>query len=99
MAAAGHSECQVVVPCNLNDFPAEGMANHHLESVHPDTVLLDQLDLYPEAVYHALRRQSAESARPRLTALQLMASFEKLELRGFASELRRRWPNLNAGRW
>ncbi|WP_275403395.1 PIN domain-containing protein [Nocardioides limicola] len=85
MAAAVHSECQVVVTYNLRDFPSEAMGRHHLEAVHPDTFLLDQLDLYPEAVYLSLRRQSTESARPGLTALQLMASFEKLELRGFAA--------------
>ena len=99
MAAAVHSECQVVVTYNLRDFPAEAMTKHQLEVVHPDGFLLDQLDLYPEAVYLALRRQSEGSARPHLTALQLMASFEKLELKDFAAELRRRWPNLAAGRW
>ncbi len=99
MAAAVHSECQVVVTYNLKDFPTEAMVKHQLEAVHPDTFLLDQLDLYPEAVYAALRRQSAESARPRLTALHLMASFERLDLTGFAAELRRRWPNVGADRW
>ena len=99
MAAAVHSDCQIVVTYNIKDFPSSAMDKHHLEAVHPDTFLLDQLDLYPEAVHVALRRQSAESARPRLTALHLMASFERLELRGFAAELRRRWPNLDAGRW
>ena len=99
LAAAVHSECQVVVTYNLKDFPPEAMSKHQLEAVHPDVFLLDQLDLYPEAVYAALRNQSTESARPKLTALQLMASFEKLELKGFAAELRRRWPNLDAGRW
>lgn len=99
MAAAVHSECQIVVTYNLKDFPAQAMERHQLAAVHPDTFLLDQLDLYPEAVYVALRRQSADSARPRLSVLQLMASFERLELRDFAAELRRRWPNLEAGRW
>ena len=99
LAAAVHSECQVVVTYNLKDFPPEAMSKHQLEAVHPDVFLLDQLDLYPEAVYAALRNQSTESARPKLTALQLMASFETLELKGFAAELRRRWPNLDAGRW
>lgn len=99
MAAAVHSDCQVVVTYNLKDFPPDAMALHQLEAVHPDTFLLDQLDLYPEAVARALRRQSVESARPRLTPLQLMASYEKLALKDFASELRRRWPNLEGGRW
>lgn len=99
MAAAVHSECQVVVTYNLKDFPSEVMARHQLESVHPDTFLLDQLDLYPDAVVHALWRQSAESARPSLSPLQLMASFENLRLPDFAAELRRRWPRLTGERW
>lgn len=99
MAAAVHSDCQVVVTYNLKDFPEAAMASHQIEAVHPDTFLLDQLDLYPEAVVHALWRQSAAAARPKLTPLQLIAAFEKLELRYFASELRRQWPGLSADRW
>lgn len=99
MAAAVHSECQIVVTYNLKDFPASEMQKHQLEAVHPDGFLVDQLDLYPEEVVHALWRQSAESARPHLTPLRLMASLEKLELRDFVAELRRRWPNLATGRW
>ena len=99
LAAAVHSECQIIVTFNLKDFPPDEMHRHHLEAVHPDVLLLDQLDLYPEAVVHALWRQSTESARPRLTPLQLMASFDRLGLRDFSSELRRRWPNLARNRW
>jgi len=99
LAAAVHSDCQIVVTFNLKHFPSDEMRRHHLEAVHPDAFLLDQLELYPEEVVHALWRQSTESARPKLTPLQLMASFEQLQLRDFSAELRRRWPNLARDRW
>ncbi|MBG6094238.1 PIN domain-containing protein [Nocardioides luteus] len=99
MAAAIASDCQIVVTYNLKDFPKPAMEKHQLEAVHPDAFLVDQLDLYPEEVVHALWRQSAESARPHLTPLRLIASLEKLQLSDFAAELRRRWPNLASGRW
>lgn len=94
LAAAVHSDCEVIVTFNTKDFPDAALTPHDLAAVHPDDFLLDQLDLYPQAVRRALERQAAETARPRLTLLQLIEHFEKIELRGFAAELRRRWPDL-----
>lgn len=94
LAAAVYSDCEVVVTFNTKHFPVEALAPHGLVAVHPDDFLLDQLDLYPQAVRHALVRQAADTARPKLTLLQLIEHFEKIELRGFAAELRRRWPDI-----
>ena len=70
---------------------------HDLEAVHPDELLLDQLDLYPQAVEWALARQAAATARPSLTPLQLIENFERIRLTGFAAEPRRRMPSLSQG--
>ncbi len=95
LAAAVHSDCEVIVTFNLKDFPGRALNQHDLVAVHPDDFLLDQLDLYPQAVRRSLERQATELARPRLTLLELIVHFERIELRGFAAELRRRWPELS----
>ncbi len=95
LAAAVHSDCEVVVTFNLQDFPASALAPHGLVAVHPDGFLLDQVDLYWPAVRQALRRQAASTARPHLTLLELIAQLERIRLTGFAAEVRRRWPDLD----
>lgn len=90
VAAAVVSECQVIVTFNLKDFPPGSVKVHHLEAVHPDDFLLDQLDLHPQAVFRALSAQIQASARPSLTALALMNSLERCGVTRFATELRRR---------
>lgn len=94
LAAAVHSRCEVIVTFNTVDFPVAALAPHDIAAVHPDDFLLDQLDLYPQALRQSLERQAAATARPSLTLLQLLKRFERIELRGFAAELRRRWPDL-----
>ena len=94
LAAAVHSGCEVIVTFNLKDFPGPALDPHGIAAVHPDEFLLDQLDLYPRSVGSALVRQAAETARPRLTLLQVLASLERISLTGFAAEVRRRWPDI-----
>jgi len=94
LAAAVHSDCELIVTFNTRHFPAEAVAYHGLEAVHPDGFLLDQLDLYPDALEWTLVRQAAETARPSLTPLHVIGQFEKIGLDGFAAELRRRMPHL-----
>lgn len=95
LAAAVHSGCDLIVTFNVKHFPEDALRHHDLVAVHPDEFLLDQLDLYPRAVEWTLMRQAAATARPTLTNLQLVESFEKIQLRGFAAELRRRMPALS----
>lgn len=94
LAAAIHSNCEVIVTFNLKDFPEPALIPHGIAAVHPDEFLLDQLDLYPQPVGRALVRQAAETARPKLTLLQVVASLERISLAGFAAEVRRRWPDI-----
>ena len=60
LAAAVHSDCEVVVTFNLQDFPASALTPHGLVAVHPDEFLLDQVDLY----WPAVRQPSAARLRP-----------------------------------
>lgn len=90
LAAAVHSDCQLVVTFNLKDFPSSALRQHHLDAVNPDDFLLDQLDLYPGLVLASLQDQVADLRRPRLTALALLASLERSGTPRFAAEVRRK---------
>lgn len=97
LAAAVVSECQIIVTFNLKDFPIASVQTHGLDVVHPDDFLLDQLDLYPQAVLGALAAQARQSARPSLTPPMIAAALERTGLPRFAAELRRKayrdaWP-------
>lgn len=96
LAAAVHSDCEVIVTFDAAGFAPDVLNGHGLVAVHPDDFLLDQLDLYPQVVRHSLLRQSAATARPHLTLLELIEHFERTTLSGFAAELRRRWPDLSS---
>jgi predicted nucleic acid-binding protein len=47
VAAALRAGAQAIVTANVDDFPAARLGPLGLEAVHPDTFLLDQLDLSP----------------------------------------------------
>jgi len=90
LAAAVHSDCQLIVTFNLRDFPVASLAPHHMDVVSPDDFLLDQLDLYPRAVVKALRQQSSDSRRPQLTPVALMAAIQRSGCPKFAAEVLRK---------
>ena len=90
LAAAVHSDCQVIVTFNLKDFPPESLDTHRLEVVSPDDFLLDQVDLYPRAVTTCLRQQCTDSLRPKLTPLSLLSALERCGVPRFAAEVRRK---------
>lgn len=90
LAAAVHSDCQLIVTFNLRDFPVASLEPHHLAVVLPDEFLLDQLDLYPGIVLSALREQAEDVRRPKLTPLALLASLERSGAPRFAAEVRRK---------
>ena len=47
LAAAVHSDSQVLMTFNIDDFPEDSVAGFDITVVHPDDFLLDQIDLYP----------------------------------------------------
>ena len=89
LAAAVAGGAQVVVTFNLKDFPATAVEPHDLEVVHPDSFLLDQLDLYPGRVGRALVSQLTAAKRPPLTMGQLLGRLARAGVAAFADEVRR----------
>lgn len=66
-AVAVGGDAALIVTANTRDFPREALAPYHIQAVHPDAFLQDQLDLSPALTLESLRRQRAEYTRPRLT--------------------------------
>jgi hypothetical protein len=85
-AICGHADA--IVTFNLGDFPAEALAPFGVEAQHPDDFLLNQLDLNPIAALKSIKAMRARWRNPQLTALDLAAAIEKLQLPMVASRLR-----------
>jgi predicted nucleic acid-binding protein len=80
LAAAIFARADVIVTCNLKDFPDQAQ--------HPDEFVRHMLDLAPVAVVDAVRSQQARLVNPPVAISELLALFEKLGLIESVSELR-----------
>lgn len=72
------------------DFPHHSVAPFELEIIHPDTFLLDLLDLAPGAVIDELSRQASANRRAPTTLPQLLDALARAGIPAFADEVRRR---------
>jgi hypothetical protein len=66
LAAAIQAGAQAVITANLRDFPAKALDPYEIEALHPDTFVLQTLDLYPGAVCEVLTEQVADLRSPPL---------------------------------
>lgn len=89
LAAAIAGGAQTIVTFNLVDFPAEQLHPHDVDAVHPDTFLLDQLDLSPAVVLNALAKQAQRFRNPAMDLSGLLARLERCDVPEFAEEVRR----------
>lgn len=78
MAAAVRGQADAIVTANVRDYPTDVVEPLHIEVIHPDDFLLDQLDLAPRVVLDVLREQAAHTRRrPALTPVDLIARLAK----------------------
>jgi predicted nucleic acid-binding protein len=89
LAAAIVGGGQAIVTFNLTDFPTNLLKPHHVDPVHPDTFLLDQLDLAPALVVTALVKQAQRFRNPPMDLSGLLARLERCGVPEFAEEVRR----------
>ncbi len=90
LAAAVRSAAGAIVTFNIDDFPDHSVEEFDLEVIHPDTFLLDLLDLAPGAVVEELSQQAAANRRAPTTLSQLLDALERGGVPAFADEVRRR---------
>ncbi|MGH3623027.1 MAG: PIN domain-containing protein [Sciscionella sp.] len=77
LAAASRGHAGVLVTENIKDFPAEIVAAYDIDVSHQDDFLLDQLDLCPDQVRAAVRRQVSRYRRPPRSAEDLLIALGK----------------------
>jgi predicted nucleic acid-binding protein len=89
LAAAIVGRADVIVTCNLRDFPDAVLARFNIKAQHPDEFIRHLLDLAPAAVVDAVRKQQASLLNPPVPMPDLLALFERLDLVATVTELRR----------
>ena len=89
LAAAIVSQADVIVTRNMRDFPDAALGPYSVEAQHPDQFIRRLLDLAPEAVVDAVRKQQASLVNPPVAMRELLALLERLDLAETAAELRR----------
>lgn len=93
LACAIKAQVHTIVTFNLKDFPPASLAPWEIEVVHPDTFLLNQLDLSPGHVTTAVRAMIEAYRHPPRSAEELLGAFARSGVPDFADELRRHLPN------
>jgi len=88
LAAAVRAGAQVIVTCNLKDFPAETLARFDIEAQHPDDFLVGLMDLAPGGICAVVKRQRESLRNPPKTSAELLATLESQGLTQTVANLR-----------
>lgn len=67
LAAAIRGHAQIIVTCNVRDFPATMLKRHGVKAVHPDKFVAEWINRDPEAVCRAARECRRRLRHPRMT--------------------------------
>jgi len=90
LAAAIHSGVSVIVTYNLDDFPPEYLAQFDIEARHPDLFIGGLIDIDPDLVYTAARRQRASLKNPPKTTVEFLDILARQRLPETVARLRDR---------
>jgi hypothetical protein len=80
LAAAIKAGAQVIVTCNLSDFPSDILAEYDIEAQHPDDFILYQKEENLSLVIDKLRRCRKEHQSPPLSKEQFIEKLRSNEL-------------------
>ena len=89
LAAAIRAGAEVILTANLRDFPADVLQQHGIVAMHPDDFITVQLDLAPNVVCSAARRQRESLKNPPKTVDDYLESLERQGLAQTVASLRR----------
>ena len=89
LAAAIVGRCDVIVTCNLRDFPEDAVAPYGIAVLHPDNFLSDHLDLMPGPFCDAARKIRERLVAPPISVQDYLAILDGLGLVATAAELTR----------
>src|SRR5262249_27249287 len=88
LAAAIRANAQVIVTCNLKDFPGETLSRLDIEAQHPDDFFISLFAVAPGLVCTAVKRQREGLRNPPKTAEELLVTLESQGLTQAVSRLR-----------
>ncbi len=88
LAAAIHSRAEVIVTCNLDDFPAETLNRYDVKAQHPDEFITYLLEESPEVVCAALKRQRESLKNPAKSVEEFLVALERQSLAQTVAQLR-----------
>lgn len=86
LAAAIRGRADIIVTDNLRDFPADYLRQFDLEIQGVDEFLLNQLDLSPRHTVEAVARLAQATARPPLSARDVLSDLSNCGAPGFARD-------------
>lgn len=91
LGAAVCSNAAAIVTFNLNDFPGSSVDPYEIDVIHPDSFLLDLLDLAPAVVIAELEQQAAANRRDPKTLDGLLNALGRAGVPLFGDEVRCRF--------
>ena len=89
LAAAIVGRCDVIVTCNLRDFPEDAVAPYGIEVLHPDNFLSNHLDLMPSPFCDAARKIREQLVAPPISVQDYLGILAGLGHVATAAELAR----------
>ena len=78
LAAAIRARADMIVTSNLSDFPAETLAKFEIEAQHPDQFITHLLDLAPNDVCAAAKKQRQSLKKPPKTVNEYLQTLEAI---------------------
>ena len=87
LAAAIVGGCDVIVTCNLRDFPKDAVAPYGINVLYPDNFLSNHLDLMPGPFCDAVRKIRERLVAPPISVQDYLAILARLGLVATAAEL------------
>ena len=78
----------MIVTTNLADFPKQTLARYGIETQHPDEFIMRLLDLAPNLVCSAAKKQRESLKKPPLSVTQYLESLERQGLAQTVAALR-----------
>ena len=88
LAAAIHCGADMIVTFNLKDFPKDVLNPYGIEARHPDEFLAYQLEVAPEVLCSAAKRQRVSLKNPPMNVEEYLAALERQRLPQTVSILR-----------
>jgi predicted nucleic acid-binding protein len=90
LAAAIHAKADVIVTFNLRHFPAKTLAKYGIQAQHPDDFILHLLNVAPDMVCVAAKRQRQSLKNPPNAVDEYLAALDRQSLPQTVAALRNR---------